>query len=110
MSRRQVLQGVAALSATSLAGGRAFAAPSEALTFAGWQYQPQIVDENVNKFKTLYDENVTYELITGDYHPLAETKLTGGQHIDMLYAEENYIARWHAAEWIRSIEGLPGVD
>ena len=28
----------------------------------------------------------------------------------MLYAEENYIARWHAAEWIRSIEGLPGVD
>ena len=91
-------------------GRRAFAAPAEALNFAGWQYQPQIVDENVNTFKKLYDENVTYELITGDYHPLAETKLTGGQHIDMLYAEENYIARWHAAEWIRSIEGLPGVD
>ena len=109
-SRRQVLIGAAALSAGSLIRGRAFAAPSAPLTFAGWQYQPQIVDENVQTFKKLYDENVTYELITGDYHPLAETKLTGGQHIDMLYAEENYIARWHTAEWIRTIDGLPGVD
>lgn len=110
VSRRQVLKGAAAVTAAGLAGGRAFAAPSTPLTFAGWQYQPSIVEENVNAFKKLYDENVTYELISGDYHPLAETKLTGGQHIDMLYAEENYIARWHAAEWIRTIEGLPGVD
>ncbi|WGF88088.1 ABC transporter substrate-binding protein [Marinivivus vitaminiproducens] len=110
LPRRGLLKGAAAISAASVLGRRAFAAPSTPLTFAGWQYQPQIVDENVKTFMGLYDENVTYELVTGDYHPLAETKLTAGQHLDMLYAEENYIARWHTAEWIRSLEGLPGVD
>jgi len=53
---------------------------------------------------------VNYELVTGDYHPVVETKLTGGQRIDMLYAEEDHIARWHAAEWTRDLEGLDGVD
>ncbi|HTN97278.1 MAG TPA: substrate-binding domain-containing protein, partial [Nordella sp.] len=110
LSRRRVLQGAAALSAGTMLGGRVIAAPSTPITFVGWQYQPQIVEENVAIFSKLYDENVTYELVTGDYHPLAETKLTGGQKIDMLYAEEDRIARWHAAEWIRDLEGLPGLE
>ncbi len=110
LSRRQVLRGTAGIAAAGMMGRRAFAAPSTPLTFVGWQYQPQIVDENVKTFMSLYDENVNYELVTGDYHPIAETKLTGGQHIDMLYAEENYIARWHAAEWIRDLGGMPGID
>lgn len=79
------------------------------MKFAGWQYQPQIVEDNVKKFMQIYDENVSYELIPGEYHPVVETKLTGGQHLDMLYSEENYIARWHTAEWIRDLESLPGV-
>ncbi|PTE10890.1 ABC transporter substrate-binding protein [Mesorhizobium helmanticense] len=109
LSRRQILQGAAGLSAAAMMGSRAFAAPSTPISFVGWQYQPQIVEENVKSFMKLYDENVNYELVSGDYHPVAETKLTGGQHIDMLYSEENYIARWHAANWIRDIESLPGV-
>src|ERR1700744_157843 len=110
LSRRSILKGAAALSASTMLGRPAMAAPSTPLTFIGWQYQPQIVEENVNTFKKLYDENVTYELVSGDYHPVAETKLTGGQHIDMLYAEEDHIARWHAAEWTRDLEGLPDID
>ncbi|CAM5762789.1 hypothetical protein LMIY3S_00596 [Labrys miyagiensis] len=110
LSRRSVLKGAAALSASTLLGRSASAAPSAPLTFIGWQYQPQIVEENVNTFKKLYDENVTYELVSGDYHPVAETKLTGGQHIDMLYAEEDHIARWCAADWARDLDGLPDLD
>lgn len=110
MSRRQVLQGTAALSAATMLGGRARAAPSAPISFIGWQYQPQIVEENVKIFSDLYGETVTYELVTGDYHPIAETKLTGGQHVDMLYAEEDRIARWSTAQWSRDLEGLPGVD
>ncbi|KAB2739896.1 ABC transporter substrate-binding protein [Ochrobactrum teleogrylli] len=109
LSRRQVLAGMAGFTATGMLGKRAMAAPSTAMAFIGWQYQPQIVAENVETFKKLYDENVAYELVTGDYHPVVETKLTGGQHMDMLYSEENYIARWHAAEWIRDLDSLPGV-
>jgi len=113
LSRRRVLQGAAlgaGAAVTGLGGRWAQAAPAAPLSFIGWQFQPQIVEENVNTFKKLYDENVNYELVTGDYHPVVETKLTGGQRIDMLYAEEDHIARWCAAEWTRDLEGLDGVD
>ncbi len=110
LSRRRVLQGGAALAAGAMFGKSAFAAPDTPLQFIGWQYQPQIVEENVGIFSKLYDENVNYELVTGDYHAVVETKLTGGQHMDMLYSEEDHIARWHTAGWIRDLEGLPGMD
>ncbi len=86
------------------------AAPTTPLTFIGWQYHPEIVEQNVDIFKKLYDENVTYELVSGDYHPVVETKLTGGQHVDMMYSEEDHIARWHTADWTRDLEGLPDIE
>lgn len=109
-SRRQVLRGGAALGAASLMGGRLHAAPDEPISFIGWQFQPQMVEENVGIFMDLYDENVAYELVSGDYHPIAETKMIGGQQIDMLYAEEDRVARWNTAGWTRDLEGLPGVE
>lgn len=109
-TRRRVLQGGLALGATAAMGSPALARPDTAINFVGWQFQPQIVEENVAIFEGIYDENVDYELVSGDYHPIAETKLIGGQQIDMLYAEEDRITRWHAAGWIRDLEGLPGVD
>jgi multiple sugar transport system substrate-binding protein len=110
LNRRRVLQGASALSAAALFGRPAFGKPADPLNFVGWQYQPQIVEENVGIFSKLYDENVNYELVTGDYHAIVETKLTGGQHMDMFYSEEDRIARWHTAGWIRDLDGLPGVD
>ena len=83
LRRRAVLKGGAALAgaATLPALGRsALAAPAEPMQFIGWQYQPEIVAENVGIFCKLYDENVNYELVPGEYHAIAETKLIGGQH------------------------------
>lgn len=113
MRRRQVLRGVGATAAALIVPGaakHAFAAPSDPLHFVGWQYNPQIVSENVETFKGLYDENVNYELVPGEYHAVAETKLIAGQHIDMMYSEEDRIVRWNRAGWTRSLEGLPGLD
>jgi multiple sugar transport system substrate-binding protein len=110
LSRRRLLQGAAGLSVAAAFGKFASAAPTEALKFVGWQYQPQMVEENVGVFSKLYDENVTYDLVTGDYHPVVETRLTGGQHYDMMYSEEDHIARWQTAGWVRDLEGLPGID
>jgi multiple sugar transport system substrate-binding protein len=113
MRRRQVLQGgMAAATALALPGiaRRALAAPADPMHFVGWQYNPQIVSENVETFKNLYDENVDYELVPGEYHAVAETKLIAGQHIDMMYSEEDRIVRWNRAGWSRSLEGLPGLD
>ena len=54
--RRSVLKGGAALAA-ALATPRLIrsssAAPAEPLHFVGWQYNPQIVAENVDIFKQL---------------------------------------------------------
>jgi multiple sugar transport system substrate-binding protein len=111
--RRTVLKGgLAAAAGMALPGmiGRAAAAPAEPLQFIGWQYNPQIVAENVEIFKKLYDENVNYELVPGEYHAVAETKLLGGQHVDMMYSEEDRIVRWNKAGWSRTLEGLPGID
>ena len=63
LSRRRVLQGGAALSAAAFAGRGASAAPAKPLTFIGWQYHPEIVEQNVDTFKKLYDEDV--DLRTG---------------------------------------------
>ena len=113
VNRRSVLKGgLAASAALAVPGvaGKALAAPEEPLHFVGWQYNPQIVAENVETFKTLNDENVNYELVPGEYHAVVETKLIAGQHIDMMYSEEDRIVRWNRAGWTRSLDGLPGLD
>src|SRR3981081_2042997 len=94
LSRRHLLQGAAGLSVAAAFGKYASAAPEEALKFVGWQYQPQMVEEKAHVVAKLCDENVTYDLVPGDYHPVVETRLTGGQHYDMMYSEEDHIARW----------------
>ena len=113
VDRRSVLKGgLAAGAALAVPGvaGKALAAPEDPLHFVGWQYNPQIVAENVETFKTLNDENVNYELVPGEYHAVVETKLIAGQHIDMMYSEEDRILRWNRAGWTRSLDGLPGLD
>jgi multiple sugar transport system substrate-binding protein len=113
VNRRAVLKiGAAAAAATALSSlsSRARAAPGTRMHFVGWQYNPQIVAENVATFKKLYDENVDYELVPGEYHAIVETKMMAGQHIDMMYSEEDRIVRWNKAGWTRTLDGLPGLD
>ena len=111
MRRRAVLSGgLAGAAALTLPGLRKSALAQETpLSFVGWQYNPQIVEENVNIFRELYDETVNYELVPGEYHAVVETKLIGGQQIDMMYSEEDRLVRWWRANWVRDIEDLPGV-
>ncbi len=109
-TRRRVIQGGAALGATSMLGGYAMAAPDTPINFIGWGFAPEKVESNVNVFKKMMDENVNYELVAGEYPVIVETRLAGGQEYDMMYAEEDRIGRWHAPGWIRDLEGLPGVD
>ncbi len=102
----------AAPTAAPAAGG---GAPAQAqgpasgpLKFVGWQYHPEIVEQNVNTFKQLYNEDVSYQLVPGEYHAIAETKLIGGEHFDMMYSEEDHLVRWMKASWIKDIDAMPG--
>src|SRR4051794_10752163 len=42
------------------------------LVFRGWNYRPEVVQDNTGKFNTQYGENVDYQTITGDYISIME--------------------------------------
>jgi len=88
---------------------KAFAKPATPMHFVGWQYNPQIVAENVATFQKLYDENVDYQLVAGEYPALLETMLVAGKNFDMMYSEEATVARWIAGQWARDVEDMPDV-
>jgi multiple sugar transport system substrate-binding protein len=112
LGRRSVLQ-MGALAGAGLAlpslATQAFAKPDAAMHFVGWQYNPQIVAENVATFEKLYDENVDYQLVAGEYQALLETMLIAGKKFDMLYSEEATLARWVAGSWAKDVEDMPDV-
>lgn len=80
------------------------------LNLVGWRFAPEIVQQHVRKFERLYNDDVDYELVAGEYPTVVETKLIGGQNYDMLYAEESHYERWLAGGWSRTLEDLPGVQ
>ena len=85
------------------------AKPATPMHFVGWQYHPDIVAQNVATFEQLYDENVDYQLISGEYQALLETMLIADKKFDMLYSEEATLARWVAGGWARDVESMPDV-
>ncbi len=112
LRRRSLLQLAALAGIGAVAPGIATPArakPATPLHFVGWQYNPQIVAENVATFEKLYDENVDYQLVAGEYQALLETMLVAGKKFDMLYSEEATLARWVAAQWAQNVEDMPDV-
>ena len=112
LRRRSLLQLGALAGIGAVAPGIASPArakPETPLHFVGWQYNPQIVAENVATFEKLYDENVDYQLVAGEYQALVETMLVAGKKFDMLYSEEATLARWVAGQWAQNVEDMPDV-
>lgn len=86
-------------------------APTGPIKMVGWGYHPEIVEDNVNKFKESYSEEVDYQLTTGgNYHQIVETKLIGGEKPWILYSESEYLYRWWKAGFTQDIENLTGQD
>jgi len=118
LSRRQILKAGTALGIGGgmLSGLASFgAAPAAAqdgpITMVGWGYSPEIVEDNVNKFKSAYQEEVDYQLTTGgNYHQIVETKFLGGQTPSVVYSESEYMYRWWKAGFIQDVEGVVGPE
>ena len=109
VSRRHVLQGGAALSAAALAGRSAFAAPSKPLTFIGWQYHPEIVEQNVDTSRSS-----TTRMSPTSSSPAST--IPCGDEADRRPARRHDVFRGgpyralERAEWTRDFEGLPDID
>lgn len=97
-----VISGLLALNAQ-----KASAQAGPAVKMVGWGYHPEIVEDNVNRFKQTYHEEVDYQLTSGgNYHQIVETKLLGGEKPSVMYSESEYMYRWWKAGFIQDVEGL----
>jgi multiple sugar transport system substrate-binding protein len=77
--------------------------PATTLIMNGWGYRPDVVKENIRIFNEQLNENAEYEVISGDYPALMESKFISGAKVDVLYGNPFHGARWYARGWIRSL-------
>jgi ABC-type glycerol-3-phosphate transport system substrate-binding protein len=77
---------------------------SEALVFRGWNYHPEIVQDNTAKFNKAYSETVDYQTITGDYISIMENFHITGQPLDFAYANPATLFRWSVPGWVHDYE------
>ncbi len=96
-----------ALPPMALANEDEFAATSgEQVYFRGWQYKPDVVQENVDKYNKLHSGKVDYQTVTGDYPALMEKSLIAGDKLDMIYANPPTAVRFYEAGWIKPADDL----
>jgi multiple sugar transport system substrate-binding protein len=82
----------------------------EALVFNSWTYEVNFVKENVARFEQQNKEKVNYEVISGDFPAIMETKHTNKAPLDMSYVLDTNHPRWARAGWIHDYEGWWDVD
>lgn len=116
VSRRKFVQGSLAAGAGVTAAGLMGGWPTGAraattLNFKGWDYEPDLVRENINIFEKQYPEvKVNYEAVGGNYNDKLATLFVARSPLECLYVRDTYFSAWVEAGWLRDIEGLPGVD
>jgi multiple sugar transport system substrate-binding protein len=113
VSRRRFLEGGAGLSGLALASALGLAPPARAthqMTYAFWPWGSEIVEDNARVFEEQYGEKLNLQPIPGEYAAVIETRLASGSEFDLFRAQRGQASRWFAAQWIRPIDDLPGLD
>jgi multiple sugar transport system substrate-binding protein len=103
----------AAPAATAPAQQAAAAAGAQAtVKFEGWDYEPPLVEQNIQRFQSL-NPNIKVEytpIISAQYREKLVAEFTGAANPDALYVRDDYFAGWVTAGYLQDIEGMPGVD
>ncbi len=108
--------GAAAGGGAQPAGGAKLTKPDQGpgggqpLVFRGWNYHPEVVEDNVQKFNTMYGENVDYQTVSGDYGSLMEKMHINKEPLNFAYANPQTAHRWYRAGWVWDLEKLWSVD
>ncbi|QWF84597.1 ABC transporter substrate-binding protein [Amycolatopsis sp. CA-230715] len=116
MDRRQFLRaatiGTAFAAASPLLSACGAKARGDVVTLEGWDYEAQLVQQNVDRFTRLNPD------VAVDYTPITSAqfiqKLTaeflGGGGPDVLYMYDDSLAGSVEAEYLRPLDGIDGVD
>lgn len=73
---------------------------SDPLIFRGWNFMPEIVQDNTARFNEKYSETADYQTITGDYIAIMENFHIANQPLDMGYANPATLYRWSIPGWV----------
>jgi multiple sugar transport system substrate-binding protein len=75
------------------------------LTLIGWDYEPPLVKENVDRFTELNpDLKVDYQPISGEYLTAVLPKFQAQTPFDVIYVRDQYLAAWADAKYIRPVD------
>ncbi|OYN98195.1 hypothetical protein CGZ95_13435 [Enemella evansiae] len=110
MRRRTFLALAGGTAAATLSG--CAASDSGALRFEGWDFEPQLVEQNLARFMQRNPQiRVEYTPITSaQFIQKITAEFMGGSGPDAMYMYDDYLASAVEAEWLQPIDGLPGVD
>lgn len=77
---------------------------SDPLIFRGWNFLPEVVQDNTARFNEAYNENADYQTITGDYIGIMENFHVANQPLDLAYANPATLYRWSIPGWVHDYE------
>ena len=109
LSRRGLLAG-------AVAGGlgvrRAGAAGKTTVTFAGWAFEPQVTEADVNRFmQENPDLEVKYTPLDLQlYNAKMVALFSAGSQPDAFYIRDTDLGAWVEAGWVQPIEGMKNLD
>ena len=113
INRRTFLRNAGLLGASAvLAGGMPRPARADKpVSFSGWVFKPDTVNDYVKLYNQKYNAQVKYEAIPwAQYHPTMETRALAGEIVDVMYCNHNNRERWYENGLIRPVDDLPGTD
>jgi multiple sugar transport system substrate-binding protein len=116
MSRRKFLQ-TSALAGTGLALGSgglmsSARAADTSIRFAGWAFEPQVVDQRIKQFMA---ENPAIQVAYSPldmqlYNQKMIALFNAGSQPDAFYVRDTDLGAWVDAGWLQPIDGMPKLD
>ena len=110
VTRRQFLTRTAAATVgLGLAGAGTRPASAQAkIGFAGWAFEPQVVDANVKRFTSQYpDVSVTYTPLDLQlYEEKMVALFNANSQPDAFYVRDTALGAWVEAGWLQPIDGM----
>ena len=116
LSRRRFLAttalGTAGLSLSGLRTPRSAAAAQTAVRFAGWAFEPQVVEANAKRFMEQYpDIKVEYTPLDLQlYNEKMVALFNARAQPDAFYVRDTNLGAWVEAGWLQPLDGLPKLD
>ena len=116
VTRRRLLLSAASASLTVGVAGPAILGRAQAqqktVSFAGWAFEPQVVEANVKRFME-QNKDVAVKYMPLDlqlYNEKMVALINANNDPDCFYVRDTNLGAWVEAGWVQPIDGMPNLD